>query len=237
MTRPDHAPATDDDHVAAAATSSVPAIPTQPTAAEQQDPAGPVAVPAAPDLSAVRSGPWWQAFTGLLPALLMVPLLLLDLRTASVVLAAVASLGVVGYHLWRRQGLTALDALAVDFATVNVVLYFPLGSDVLVDNIDLVFYTLLLLAMSAISLTGRREPWTAQFTRRTVVPDLWATPAFRAMNVATTRLWVVGFAVCDACALLLPDPWQVWVPIAALVVTVRVSRRTGARVLSHALQR
>jgi len=189
-----------------------------------------------PELTTVRSRHSWQAFTGLLPTLLMVPLLLLDLEAAGVVLASLASLGVIGYHLRLKQGLALLDVVAVALTGTNVALYVGFGSDLLMANIDTVFYTLLLL-MSATSLRCGGEPWTTQFTRRTLVPELWTTPAFRAMNVATTRLWVACFVACDAAALLLPAPWQLWSPIAVLVVTVLASRRLGRTVLKRGLQR
>ena len=191
--------------------------------------------PGRPDPSGVRSGHSWQAFTGLLPALLMVPLLLLDLETASVVLAVLASIGVIAYHLRLGQGVALLDVIAVVLTGTNVVLYLGLGSDLLMADIDVVFYTLLLL-VSATSLRHGGEPWTTQFTRRALARELWATPAFRAMNVAATRLWVACFAACDAGALLLPGPWQVWSPIAVLVVTVAASRRRGRIVLKRELQ-
>jgi hypothetical protein len=183
----------------------------------------------------LRAGPSWQAFTGLLPMLLMAPLLLLDLQAPSVVLAAIASLGVIAYHLKRKQGLAPLDGISAGLAGTNLVLYVGMGSDLLVEHLDVVVYTLLLLT-SASSLRRGAEPWTTQFTRRTLVPELWPTPAFRAMNVSTTRLWVAGFAACDAGAMLLPVAWQLWSPIAALIVTALASRRRGRTVLTRELQ-
>lgn len=187
-----------------------------------------------PGVAAVRSGPWWQAFTGLLPVLLMVPVLLAHAYLAGVIIATVAAAGVVGYHLARRQGLTALDVLAVTFAVANLVLYVGFGNAILIHHVDAVFYTLL-AGQSALSLlTG--SPWTTQFTRRTVVPEFWDHPAFRHMNVVVTRLWVGCFVLCDVMALTLPDPTRVLAPVALLAVTAVLSRRIGRRVLAQALR-
>lgn len=184
-------------------------------------------------LERVRAGHWWQAFTGLVPVLLMVPILLAHAYTLGVLVAVVGSLAVVGYHLARGQGITSLDVLALLFAVTNLVVYDVFGSTLLIENLDVVFYTLLAL-QSGLSLVSG-SPWTMQFTRRTVVPELWDSPAFHAMNVRTTRLWVVCFVLCDVAALTLPDPSSVWVPVLLMVATVVLSRRLGRRYLARAL--
>lgn len=185
------------------------------------------------DLNAVRSGPWWQAFTGLVPVLLMVPILLAHAYAVGVLVAAAGGVLVVAYHLRRGQGVTSLDLLALSFAAVNLVLYFGFGSTLLIRHIDAVFYTLLAV-QSLISLVVGR-PWTSQFTRRTVVPELWDTPAFDRMNRAATRLWAGCFVACDVAALTLPDPARVWVPVLLMAATVVASRRAARRYLARRL--
>jgi hypothetical protein len=187
----------------------------------------------APDLDSVRTGHWWQAFTGLIPVLIMVPILLLHAYAVGILVAVVGSALVVAYHLRRGQGITSLDVLALTFAVANLVLYFGFDSTVLIEHLDAVFYALL-AAQSAVSLIAG-SPWTTQFTRRTVVPELWETPAFRAMNTLTTRLWAACFVLCLIAALLLPDPIRVWVPVGLMVVTVVLSRRLGRRYLARRL--
>jgi len=95
---------------------------------------------------------------------------------AGVIVAVVGCVGVVVYHLARRQGITSVDLVALMFAVVNVVLYFGLGNTWLISHVAMVFYTL--LAQAAVSLF-RGDPWTTQFTRRVVRPDLVADPRFR----------------------------------------------------------
>ncbi len=184
-------------------------------------------------LDSVRSGHWWQAFTGLIPVLVMVPILLLHAYALGILVAVVGSALVVAYHLSRGQGITSLDVLALTFAAANLVLYFGFDSTVLIEHLDAVFYALL-AAQSAASLIAG-SPWTTQFTRRTVVPELWETPAFRAMNTLTTRLWAGCFALCLVSALVLPDPSRVWVPVGLMLLTVVVSRRLGRRHLAQRL--
>lgn len=181
-------------------------------------------------LDSVRTGHWWQAFTGLVPVVLMVPILLMHAYLAGVLVAVAGSALVIGYHLFRRQGVTSLDLLAVGFGCANLVLYVGFGSTLLIEHLDAVFYSLL-LAQSAVSLV-RGRPWTTQFTRRTVVPQMWGSEAFASMNVLTTRLWVACFLLCDVAALTLGDPLRVWAPIAVMAVTVVLSRRLGRRHLA-----
>ncbi|MFC4786359.1 hypothetical protein ACT8ZV_17920 [Nocardioides sp. MAHUQ-72] len=185
-------------------------------------------------LDAVRSGRWWQAFTGLVPVILMVPILLAEAYALGVLVAFVGVAVVIAYHLRRGQGVSSLDALAAAFAVANVVLYFGFDSTLLIEHLDAAFYTLLAL-QALFSLRGD-TPWTTQFSRRTVVPDLWSTDAFVAMNLHTTRLWAACFVLCDVAALTLPDPSRVWVPVALMIATVIVSRRVGRRVLADRLQ-
>jgi hypothetical protein len=186
------------------------------------------------DLDSVRSGHWWQAFTGLIPVLVMVPILMAHAYTAGVVVAVAGSTLVVAYHLSRRQGITSLDVLALAFGLANLVLYFGFASTLLIEHLDAAFYSLL-AAQSLASLLGR-SPWTAQFTRRTVVPDLWDSEPFRAMNVLTTRVWGSCFLMCDIAALTLPDPSRVWAPVVIMIGTVLVSRRLGRRYLARRLR-
>jgi hypothetical protein len=184
-------------------------------------------------IDAVRTGHWWQAFTGLVPVILMVPVLLAHAYLAGVVVAAVAAAAVVTYHVVRRQGVTPLDVLAVGFAVTNLVLYVGFDNTFLIHHLDAVFYTLL-AGQSALSLVVG-TPWTTQFTRRTVAPEFWEHPAFGEMNVLATRLWAVCFVACDVMAVTLPDPMRVWAPVGLMALTVVLSRRLARRVLTRRL--
>jgi len=105
------------------------------------------------DLDAVRTGPWWQAFTGLVPVLVMVPILLLHAYALGISVAVAGSALVVAYHLRRGQGITSLDVLALTFAAANLVLYFGFDSTLLIEHLDAVFYALL-AGQSATSLVA-----------------------------------------------------------------------------------
>lgn len=173
----------------------------------------------------VQSSSPWLAFTGLIPVILMVPILLAHWYALGVVVAVVGCVGVVAYHLARRQGITSLDVLALVFAVANVVLYFVVGNEWLIEHVAVVFYTLL-AAQCAVSLT-RGEPWTMQFTRRVVTPQFAADPRFRAMNVRTTAVWTVAFAACDVLSLTVRGAVGTWLPVGVMAGAVVVSRVTG----------
>jgi hypothetical protein len=179
---------------------------------------------------AVRSSSPWLAFTGLLPVVLMVPILVAHAYALGVVVAVVGCVGVLVYHLARRQGVTSLDLLALLFAAVNVVLYFGLHDTWLISHVAVVFYTLLAVQCAVSLFHG--DPWTMQFTRRVVRPEFVADPRFRAMNVRTTVVWTLAFAACDAVALLLHGAAGTWLPLVMLGLAVVVSRISGRRYLA-----
>ena len=181
-------------------------------------------------VSDVRSSSPWLAFTGLLPVIIMVPILLVHAYALGVVVAAAGCLGVVGYHLARGQGITSLDLLALAFATVNLGLYFIAGNTWLIEHIAVVFYTLL-AAQSALSLV-RGDPWTTQFTRRVVTPEFAADPRFRVLNVRSTAVWAVAFTVCAVLSVTLHGAVSTWLPVVVMVVAVVSSRLMSRRVLS-----
>ena len=183
--------------------------------------------------SEVRSSSPWLAFTGLLPVVLMVPILIAHAYAAGVIVAVVGCVGVVVYHLARRQGITSLDLLALTFATVNVVLYFGLGNTWLISHVAIVFYTLLAL-QAAVSLF-RGDPWTTQFTRRVVRPDFVADPRFRRMNLRTTVVWTVAFVACDVLSVLVHGVAGTWLPVVVLALAVVISRVSGRLYLNSAM--
>ena len=184
-------------------------------------------------VSEVRPPSPWLAFTGLLPVVLMVPILIAHAYAAGVVVAVVGCVGVIAYHLARGQGITSLDVLALLFAVVNVVLYFGLGNTWLIGHVAIVFYTLLAL-QCAVSLF-RGDPWTMQFTRRVVRPEFVADPHFRHMNVPTTVVWAVAFATCDALSMLVHGAAGTWLPLVVLALAVVVSRVSARLYLRAAM--
>src|SRR3954451_1164262 len=129
----------------------------------------------------IRSSSPWLAFTGLLPVVLMVPILIAHAYAAGVIVAAVGCVVVIVYPLAGGQGVTSLDVLALLFAVVDVVLSFGLGNTWLIGHVAIVFYTLLALQSAASLFRG--DPWTMQFTRRVVGPEFVTDPRFRRMNV------------------------------------------------------
>src|SRR3954462_13515032 len=105
-------------------------------------------------------------FTGLIPVVLMVPVLAFNLYGLAIVLSLVSGAGVIAYHLSRGQGITRLDAILLGFGLLNALLYFGFDNAVLLDHIDAVIYTGL-AAQAAWSLV-RGPTRTTQFTKRTV---------------------------------------------------------------------
>jgi hypothetical protein len=181
-------------------------------------------------VSDVRASSPWLAFTGLLPVVVMVPILLVHAYALGVIVAAAGCLAVVGYHLARGQGITSLDLLALGFALVNLFLYFVVGSTWLIEHIAVVFYTLL-AAQCVVSLV-RGDPWTTQFTRRVVTPEFAEDPRFRQMNVRSTVVWAAAFVLCDVLSLVLHGAVSTWLPVVVMALAVVVSRMMGRRMLS-----
>jgi hypothetical protein len=161
-------------------------------------------------------------FTGLIPVLLMVPVLALNLYAIAIVLGMASGTLVIAFHLRQGQGVTSLDMLLLAFAAANAVLYFGFDNAVLVDHIDAVIYTLLAVMAATSLLTD--TPWTTQFARRVVSPVVWGRPEFLAVNRASTALWALGFAACAAMALALDQPLRLYLPIITMVVLAVASR-------------
>jgi hypothetical protein len=174
-----------------------------------------------------------RPFTGLIPVVLMVPVLAFNLYGLAIVLTLISGAGVIAYHLSRGQGVTSLDAILLAFGALNAVLYFGFDNAVLLDHIDAVIYSL--LAASATWTLFRDPPWTEQFTRRVVAPEAWERPEFRAMNRFATVMWAACFAACDAVALTAAEPWRLYVPIGLMVATAVASRRLSRRYLARLL--
>jgi hypothetical protein len=172
-------------------------------------------------------------FTGLVPVVLMVPVLAFEAYGLAIVLALVSGAGVIAYHLSRGQGVTSLDVLLLSFGGLNALLYFGFGNAVLLDHIDAVIYAL--LAVQATWSLFRDPPWTAQFTRRIVAPEAWDRPEFRSMNRLATALWAACFAVCDLIALAAVEPWRLYLPVALMVATAVGSRRLSRLYLARLL--
>ena len=59
-----------------------------------------------------------------------------------------------------------------------------------------------LLLIVLVSLAVRR-PFTLQYARQTVAPELWTTPRFVRANYVITAVWAVGFAVMVAADLVM----------------------------------
>src|SRR3954451_12748989 len=126
-------------------------------------------------------------FTGLIPVVVMVPVLALNAYGLALVLTLVSGAGVIAYHLARGQGVTSLDLILIGFGAVKAVLYFGFDNAVLLDHVDAVIYSVL-AAQATWSLFGA-PPWTAQFTRRTLAPEAWELAEFRAVNRFATAIW------------------------------------------------
>ena len=156
-------------------------------------------------------------FTGLIPLVVMVPILLARLYAVGIVEGLVLGSGVIAYHLLRGQGVTSIDLMAIGFSTVNAALYFGFADRIVIANIDIAIYTLV-VAMIGLSLI-RRRPWTDQFARRMVPPSVWEDPTFRTINLWTSVLWAISFGACDTIALSTGGTLRRFAPIALLVGT------------------
>ncbi len=162
-------------------------------------------------------------FTGLIPLALMIPILMLHLYAPGIVEGLAAGGAVIGYHLAREQGITSVDLLGSSFAVLTAVLYFGFDNRTIITNLDVAIYTLL-AALIVVSLL-RRRPWTAQFARRVISPELWDSPAFHSINMRITALWGAAFVVCDLLALLGSESVRRYAPIALLFATAMLVPR------------
>lgn len=192
------------------------------------------AVRATDERDVLRGRSLLLGFTGLIPLVLMVPILLLHLYAVGIIEGLVAGAGVIGYHSGRRQGITSVDLLAVGFSAISGVLYFGFGSEALIKHLDVAIYSL--LATLVLLSLARQQPWTAQFAKRLVPPDLWDRPAFHTINMRITTLWAAAFALCDLLALFGSGPVHTYAPIAVLIATAvivpRLARWYRGRVLA-----
>jgi hypothetical protein len=162
-------------------------------------------------------------FTGLIPLIAMVPILMLRLYTAGILEGLVLGSGVIVYHLVRRQGVTSIDLLAIGFAALNAVLYFGFGDRTIVTNLDITIYTIV-ATMIVLSLI-RRRPWTEQFAKRMVPAHMWERSAFHTINMRISSLWAASFVACDAIALSTDGAVRRFVPIALLIATAAIVPR------------
>jgi len=179
--------------------------------------------PGSRDEEVLRGRSLLLGFTGLIPLVLMVPILMLHLYAAGIIEGLLAGSGVIGYHLARKQGVTSVDLLALAFAAVNAVLYFGFDNRTIIAHLDVAIYTLL-TAIIAVSLI-RQQPWTTQFAKRMVPPELWEQPAFHTINMKITAIWAAAFATCDLIAMFGSGPIRRYVPIGLLVATAALVPR------------
>ena len=175
---------------------------------------------------------WLMSFTGLIPLALTLPLLLLHLWTLGIVVSAVSAILVISYHLQRHQGVTSLDILSLGFAVVNGILYLGFHTTILFEYLDTIIYTLLFGQVLHAQMRG--EPWTVQYAKRTVAPELWTTRPFLAANHVISIGWGVCFLFCALLSLWHGlGAWQVLTPAIVLasmaMLTPRVSRWYGRR--------
>ncbi len=172
------------------------------------------------------------SFTGLIPVVLTIPILILHLWTISIIVTIVSAIIVISYHLVKKQGITSLDIFSLLFGLVNAVLYFGFHSTLILQHLDTVIYSILLLQVVFSLLQGK--PWTEQYARRSVAAELWTTKPFHETNRFLTILWGIVFFACDLISLFVSsDLPRTLLPVILLVLlavlTPRLSRWFAAR--------
>ncbi|MBV9257760.1 MAG: hypothetical protein JO215_07055 [Ktedonobacteraceae bacterium] len=175
---------------------------------------------------------WLLSFTGLIPVVLAIPIIILHQWTLSIIVTLASALIVITYHLSKGQGITSLDVFSVLFGVVNAVLYFGFHNTIILQHLDTTIYTILLAQVVYSLLRGR--PWTEQYARRSVAAELWTTKPFHEVNRFLTMLWGVVFLACDLMSLLIPEGvWRTVLPVVLLVLlavsTPRLVRWFSAR--------
>ncbi len=178
---------------------------------------------------------WLASFTGLIPLALTLPFLFLQWWRAAIVVGTLMALVVIAYHVRRRQGVTSLDVFSLAFGLTNAVLYFGFGSTVLLRRLDTVFYSLLFGQVVVAQLRG--VPWTVQYAKRVVAPEVWATRPFIAANRLVSMCWGACFLSCALISLTPPGIGRTLIPVALLLamafMTPRLSRWYGQRVATR----
>ena len=178
---------------------------------------------------------WLLSFTGLIPVILTLPIILLHQWTLSIIVGLASALIVVFYHLCKRQGITSLDIFSLLFGVVNSVLYFGFHSTIILQHLDATIYTVLF--MQVIYSLLRNKPWTGQYARRTVASELWTTKLFHEVNRFLTILWGIVFLASDLISLFIPnDTLRIVIPLVLFVLlavlTPRLARWFSTRYLS-----
>ncbi len=182
-------------------------------------------------ISAVPTNPvakkktnWFLSFTGLIPLVLTIPLLLVHLWTICIIVTIASSLIVMGFEMRSGHGVGSINMLTLLFGLANAVLYFGFHTTLLLQNLGTVIYTLL-CAQVVYSLL-RKDPWTVQFAKRSVPEAVWATRAFREANLALTILWGGVFLIDDLITLLVPAGLvQTLLPFALIAIMVVMTPR------------
>lgn len=182
-----------------------------------------------------RQYSWLASFTGLIPLALTLPFLVLQLWRVAILVGTVAALIVITYHLRRRQGVTSLDVFSLGFGLTNAVLYFGFGSTVLLRRLDTVMYSLLFGQVVVAQMRG--VPWTVQYAKRVVPPELWASGPFVAANRLLSTCWGACFLSCALISLTPLGIGRTLIPVALLLamafMTPRLSRWYRERVATR----
>lgn len=177
---------------------------------------------------------WLLSFTGLIPVVLAIPILVLHLWTISIIVTLASALIVISYHLSRKQGITSLDSFSLLFGCLNAILYFGFHSTIVLQHLDTTIYTILFVQVVYSLIVNK--PWTEQYARRTTSAELWETKPFHDTNRFLTILWGVVFLACDLISLLVSlSLLRLLLPVLLLVLlavlTPRLARWFATRYL------
>jgi hypothetical protein len=179
-----------------------------------------------------RRSSWLLSFTGLLPVLLSVPLILQGLWVPALMVGLLANLAVIAYHLGRGQGVSSLDAVSLAFNATNAVLFFGFGIAALLEHLDACVYALLVAQVAWGFVQG--VPWTMQFARRSTPAALWQTPEFLTANKMTSTAWFAAFLASFAMAVLVPSGnVRFLLPVALIGLTAVCTPRLARRAMNR----
>jgi hypothetical protein len=128
---------------------------------------------------------------------------------------------------------TSLDLISLGFAVANAVLYLGFHSTILIEYLDTIIYTLLFVQVLVAQVRG--EPWTLQYAKRSVAPELWATRAFLETNRFLSICWGACFLSSAFISLWhMLGAWQVAIPalimVGMAVLTPRLAQWYARRI-------
>jgi len=120
----------------------------------------------------------------------------------------------------RHTPSSLLDISSLGFGVLLAIAYFGFGNVFFLQHFGVVIYSLLLLQV--VYGEARGEPFTLQYAKKMVSPDVAASRTFLDANRFLSRLWGVIFAAALLMSAFGASPFVLWILPNALVILALV---------------